>query len=807
MKKGILFLLFCFFAVFSLPGKDVKIPLAENGKPLYGICYAPNENFAAEELACILEKMTGVKFPVCPVEKKGEGPSFIIGKTEFAGKAGADFDKFAPDEWFVKKAGKDFILAGGGNKGSLYAVYELLERYAFVSFPAWDVEIIPESAFLTVPEDLFLNGRPAFTVRTIYDGVAWGNRNYDPSVVRKKQLFNIRNRETAEKTINQFDTTKQYYYCHNLYLLVPPGKYFKTHPEYYSMDKNGKRFIGKTLYSGSQLCMTNKDVAKITAEVLLKHIRNDRKKFPRGNHPVVYNLTQLDDTSFLCWCPVCRELSKKEGSDAALLLLYINAVLDEVNKVYPDVKIKTSFYVSTARLPKSVRPRKNVIGEWIDLYSCSDCYRPITSRFNAAQKAEFLSWAKVIAPGNLAIWDYHNMSGTVKPPRLETVIDAIPADLRFYHEHGVSRYFTEMEDGAHFYGASQIFLDLQYFLGRRLLIDPSQDENKLIARFMKSHYGPAAEKMTEILDIIREGVKSEPNAMVNQITVRSYQTDAFIRKLLPLWEEAVKETAPGSSFRRHVEQEGLILLAASLRQTGLVKGEERTKMVERFRTLARERIQYYLSPAGRENALKNLEKEIRGYENAQIVIPVPEAFKKVPSDRIHVFGYPHFRHMVPRSKGGNQVHVVEDLSSPIRKVVTPPEGAWSFYEKFAPHSFGVYDYGTKKAMERKWEALPQDEKYHWFYVGRADVQPASFFWAFRWYLQADLTGVWQLSDGIEDGNKWHVYVSAKHTGPVYVKGSSSPNRLYIDYVVLTRDKVSPGKNEGKSKVKKLGTNI
>ena len=296
--------------------------------------------------------------------------------------------------------------------------------------------------------------------------------------------------------------------------------------------------------------------------------------------------------------------------------------------------------------------------------------------------------------------------------------------------------------------------------------------------------------MTKILNSIREGVKSEPNAMVYQVTLRSYQTDTFIRKILSLWETAVKETAPGSIFRRHAEQEGLIILAAALRKTGLVKGEERTKMVERFRSLARDRINCYLSPARRKTALKNLEKEIAGYENAQIVIPVPEAFKKVPADKIHVFAYPHFRHMVPPSKGGNQIHVVDDPASPVGKVVTPPEAAWGSYEKFAPRSFGVYDYGTKKAMAKNLDAIPRDEKYHWFYIGRADVQPASFFWAFRWILQVDLEGVWQLSDGVQDGNKWNVYVSAKHTGPVYVKGSGSPNKLFIDYVVLTREKIA-----------------
>ena len=69
---------------------------------------------------------------------------------------------------------------------------------------------------------------------------------------------------------------------------------------------------------------------------------------------------------------------------------------------------------------------------------------------------------------------------------------------------------------------------------------------------MKHCFGPAADTMTAILNIIREGVKNEPVAMFFQNNVRSYQTNAFLRRILTLWNQAVKETSPDTDFRSHV---------------------------------------------------------------------------------------------------------------------------------------------------------------------------------------------------------------------------------------------------------------
>jgi len=175
-------------AVCGQEGK-VVFPLAKNGKNIPVIYYAEGQDFAAKELSYILEKMTKAKFPVSPVEKVVKGPAFIIGKTAEAKKAGADFSGFEPDEWFVKKVGDRIILSGGGHHGSLYAVYELMEKFGGVSFPALDIEIIPEKEELLLPEDLIIQGKPAFIHRTVFDGIVGGKRSFKDELKEKRRVF------------------------------------------------------------------------------------------------------------------------------------------------------------------------------------------------------------------------------------------------------------------------------------------------------------------------------------------------------------------------------------------------------------------------------------------------------------------------------------------------------------------------------------------------------------------------------------------------------------------------------------------
>ena len=88
---------------------------------------APAEQTAAEELAAYLGKITGGQFSVTP-EAEASGPVIYVGPTQFSLTNGVDAAKLGPDEWVIRTVGDDLILAGGRPRGTIYAVYRLLEE-------------------------------------------------------------------------------------------------------------------------------------------------------------------------------------------------------------------------------------------------------------------------------------------------------------------------------------------------------------------------------------------------------------------------------------------------------------------------------------------------------------------------------------------------------------------------------------------------------------------------------------------------------------------------------------------------------
>ena len=137
--------------------------LAENGKAKYVIFFTPEEKDAASELQLHLNQISGAKFRAIPIElsSKVKSPAFYLGKTSFAEKNKVPFDQFAPQEWYVKTVGKDIIIAGGYTRGTLYGVYELLERQFNCRWFAPDTTVVPKMKKCILP-DVELQGKPSY---------------------------------------------------------------------------------------------------------------------------------------------------------------------------------------------------------------------------------------------------------------------------------------------------------------------------------------------------------------------------------------------------------------------------------------------------------------------------------------------------------------------------------------------------------------------------------------------------------------------------------------------------------------------
>ena len=789
MKKRLIPL----FLILSTLLCALPLQITRNGKTDYVIIYTQLEKQAAEELKLHLEKISSAKFQMIPEAKarNNKKPAFYVGKTAFAQKQ-IDFSKFSDQESLVKVSGKDVIVTGGRTRGTLYAVYDLLRKEFNCRWFSYDVSDIPVNKNLQIKTAL-RRAVPSFSNREILDDT-YPTFWHDKKLYRIKQDFKRRNAGSLSHGKYYMvwpEASKLPGECHNVYRYIDPRKYFKDHPEYFSMDKNGKRFHGKIgrEMQGGNFCLSSKGAQEIVYNSLVRFIEKDRATIPREKWPVIYEFSQNDNIHYICLCPECKKMKEREGSESGALLNFLNPIAEKIAKKYPEVIIRTFAYSSSTKLaPKTIRPADNILIRWCNLYSFNDCYRPITHPINAGQKQQFDDWTKTGA--KLAVWLYWNMGGQFfNPPRMETMVDAIAPELRYYKKNNVQTVFVEAYKDQH---NPQNFYHLQIYVGSELIRDINQDENKLIADFMKHFYGPAEKPMTRYLNMLREGVRNVKHKMVSPSAARSYTDEKFMQQV---WKELVlaqKLTAPGSVYRKHVEEEMITPLYTILKNSTW-KFDNRKEMEKLYTSLRKELIAgHNPAPRFQKRFKDRLEADLRNF--ITLNIPVPRGFE---NKRVIMRGWPQFSW----SSKNSSASIVDDPDSIVGKALISPPGRkknlnrhspvpGAFVRRFTSLDFGVYDYSTRSSIGRRFNKnIPQDEKYHWYKIGKAKLEAGSFLWGFYWGMNCRLGDLYQRDDGLpEDTNVWEIWVSFKVTGPRYVKGSTKKDELYMDQVMLVKDK-------------------
>ena len=103
-------------------------------------------------------------------------------------------------------------------------------------------------------------------------------------------------------------------------------------------------------------------------------------------------------------------------------------------------------------------------------------------------------------------------------------------------------------------------------------------------------------------------------------------------------------------------------------------------------------------------------------------------------------------------------------------------------------NMGIYCDVNKKTLAN-WQlaktAIPQDEKYHFYRIGKAQASKALVIYGHKsWAMQQKFTNLVDEKD--PRGNLVEVYASVKFTGPAYVKGSKLENGIFVDRIIFTR---------------------
>jgi hypothetical protein len=489
----------------------------QGGKTDYAIVQgrSPTESevFAVTELRDYLEKSTGVRLPVVDESKMApEARGIYVGWTEFSLKHGIDSTKLAGEEWLMQTIGNNLVLTGGRPVGSLYAVYEFLESRVGCRWLDRDTEIIPRCIDLTLPE-LKVRSKPAFWHRTIYTGLQ--EMNGSSEMVAKEGLFVMRNKSTSFPAKFGQVSYGSPGNCHTFYAY---SKDFPAdHPEYFSMDAQGKRERAASGSGPAQLCLTNPEVRRLLLARLRKFIAQDRADAAKSGRPAprVYDISQNDQNDHICLCPACKAFAAKEGSQSGLVIACMNELADGIKDEYPDVLIMTFAYTSTLKTPKTLKPRDNVIirlaqlnSEWMpDDPHYPDYFRPLSHPINRAAYDDIAAWSKLAK--HLAIWDYwilyQNANKLDNFPTPYVNVACLQPDLQLCLTNRVDNVFVECESSD-----TTSFSTLKLWLGQKLLQDPNQPVEPLLTAFMQGYYSSAAPQMIEYLRYMEKRIAAAP---------------------------------------------------------------------------------------------------------------------------------------------------------------------------------------------------------------------------------------------------------------------------------------------------------
>lgn len=487
------------------------------------------EKHAAGELADYLSQVTGGRFRATDRYSPTRPCLLVGGDAARYADAGFSAEALGPEELVVRSVGKDVILAGGRPRGTLYAVYTLLEDVVGCRWWTPETSTIPHRPTLKIPA-LDRRETPEFEFREPY----WADA-LDPDWCVRNRVVGCRSELDAARGGRYAELGG----VHSFNRYMPPDPYFAAHPEWFS------ELDGVRVGDSSQLCLTNEAAAKEFARLVRDDIR--------GHYPGVTNVwVSQNDWDNYCQCQECRRLAEAEGTPAGPLVLFVNRVAVRVAEEFPDVAINTLAYDWSQKPPRTLRPLPNVV-VWLCTTGCSYSV-PYADARNRVFREALDGWALVC--DRIYIWDYvTNFAAYLCPhPNLHT----LGPNMRYFADHQVKGVFSLGAYGGH--GAEMSAL--RAWMTAKLCWDPRRDDRALLREFMEGYYGPAAPDVRAAVEVFHRALAADPQDlyMTQQPTTSRFLN---LQTLTAAWRhlQAAREAAGrDEALLRRVELAELPLL-------------------------------------------------------------------------------------------------------------------------------------------------------------------------------------------------------------------------------------------------------
>lgn len=511
------------------------------------------ETTAARELQAYLYDITGAMLPIASdvsIQYDDSSKIISVGETKIldglrkmkgSGFDTIDYNALNGCGFIIKTHGNSIFMDGADDRGTLYSVYDYLEKICGVKYLAADYEYIPQISTIDFYE-LDIIERPAFRYRSYMTGTS--NAKTDA-----KQRFETASPDfgSATEMSTLWLKIKGYDQNHNVMAYVPTS-------EYYTQDK--KQANAHMYARGSEveipdqpkeICWTDgiTEDGKIDESMEISAVKvalESMKKFALQDTDAKYFMFGQEDNVPICQCNDCVAASEKY-TRCGMAVRFGNILATEIqnwanaelNGREINVVIFAYQYSGYAPVSKNEDGKYEVIDltckavENLYIRVATDAaylYYPINDKNQPARYEDYTEkWGAV--GSNFMVWAY----GTNWENRLTyfPTIQAYSRDFQDYEAMGVEYMMIQDTHNAtnHWQGK------LKLYVASKMMWNPKLNPMEIRNEFVHYYFGPAEEEINTFLTELDEFFITIPEFVDVTFTLYEEKLDSY-----EVWDSA-----------------------------------------------------------------------------------------------------------------------------------------------------------------------------------------------------------------------------------------------------------------------------
>lgn len=482
---------------------DTEEYIVKDGKTDYKVVLPENCSStiktAASELTTFFYEATGITLPVIDDAKVSEvtaSSQYIsLGNTSLLRASSVidsiTYESLNTDGYRLVTEGKTVYMAGYGDYGTLYAVYDFLGDLFHYEFFYTDIYNLDTGVTDVKLRAYNIKECPDVPMR-IY---GWGYQIENVQTTNRQRVHNWGDYFIPVNGRNWHNTTSGY---------IPPDQYEKEHSEWYSEHAKDK-----------QMCYTAHG-DEVEYNALIEHLSTTIVRLLEENPTKsVITITQ-EDTPNWCKCDWCKAEKEKYGSDSAAPFKLCCRVAERVGEIWRsknDGKDRENGYdiVYFAYRETIKPPTKNLDElntmkgkEHTSAFFAStliDSTQSLTAPVNAELIGYLEGWRKIT--DRFYWWTYHDNYRQYFVPY--NGINTLAEYAKYVKEINTNLWFAQMEYNQS--GTSTGWATLFGYLQTNLAWNVESDVGAMTERFFKAVYKDGAAEMMALYEEFRAWVQ------------------------------------------------------------------------------------------------------------------------------------------------------------------------------------------------------------------------------------------------------------------------------------------------------------